>query len=686
MLLRLLLAVFLLATPTAAGFLYWQSLEGGGSLVSSHIKPLQNGRPDAVSGQTEQAEPQRHVFTDIVQSGEAVIAVGERGQIWRSTDQGENWTPASTGVDALLTATAFFSIEEGLAVGHRGTVLRTSDSGQTWSRIALPLEHPERFTALDVTFVNEQSGYIVGSQGLILETHNRGHSWQKSSFPETGENLNAVIALPSGRTIVVSDRGDIYFKTPKSKHWKEADTPFFSALNGALSTGIGDGVIVYGADGTVLHSGDGGESWSRLKAASKVHYYSGLRAADGSIVLGGEHGILVRRTPDQQMFYLEENHPTGAVLSMVESTAGNLIIAGIQGLGRLADDRYRFVDDHLGLTGQLRTRQLLAQRETQELLMHAENAGLTQDGYPALHKEWFRLDAVATDQTSLLSPKLFPQIGGLYESLVTADEAKHFTLVSLWVNLNTVAGSKHIPFLPGVKSGEAFNEADSQALSFWVRQAAIEGFLIDRASRRVSFHVLPQTRWSTHNNPTDVEQTEAFLNRLYQTQHHESFELQPPQRMTLASLAAPAQAAEPSMHEQSSRYIYSLTYEQSALSHCDLPTIWALADRLDLPLRAIEGVKTTLSVAEIAKEKEASSMNNWKWYTPPSPQIKRSGHPSTWIRRYGCIHTIALVYGEKGAPNITDTLSATVKQVVGSNLAQEVHPEIVVRPYQSRAH
>ncbi len=125
----------------------------------------------------------RHIFLDIAAVDDALIAVGESGQIWRSSDAGESWQSVDSGVSGLLTAVSAASGKELWAVGHRGTVLFSDDAGLNWQqRPPGGLESPD-FVALDVAFGSEGHGYIVGADGFLIVTSDGGETWSRHAQP-----------------------------------------------------------------------------------------------------------------------------------------------------------------------------------------------------------------------------------------------------------------------------------------------------------------------------------------------------------------------------------------------------------------------------------------------------------------------------------------------------------------------
>ncbi|MDB5898537.1 MAG: hypothetical protein JWP41_2139, partial [Ramlibacter sp.] len=80
------------------------------------------------------ARPERAVLLAAAQAGARVVAVGERGIIVLSADNGGSWKQVPAPVSVTLTALRFADAVNGVAVGHGGVVLATADGGSTWAQ------------------------------------------------------------------------------------------------------------------------------------------------------------------------------------------------------------------------------------------------------------------------------------------------------------------------------------------------------------------------------------------------------------------------------------------------------------------------------------------------------------------------------------------------------------------------
>jgi photosystem II stability/assembly factor-like uncharacterized protein len=154
----------------------------------------------------------RSVMLSVANAGSRLVAVGERGFIILSDDNGLTWKQVSSPVSLTLVKVRFVDDCEGWAVGHAGVVLHSADGGQSWSRqldgvegAQLELEDARQQAAradhevnaeerlaqaqqlvddgpdmplLDVLFFNARDGIVVGAYGLAFATRDGGTTWQ----------------------------------------------------------------------------------------------------------------------------------------------------------------------------------------------------------------------------------------------------------------------------------------------------------------------------------------------------------------------------------------------------------------------------------------------------------------------------------------------------------------------------
>ena len=87
-----------------------------------------------VKGLLSKQTMSRILLTGIARTGNRIVAVGDRGYVVFSNDNGETWERAEAPANLpLLTAVHFFDNKTGWAVGHDAVILKSIDEGLTWT-------------------------------------------------------------------------------------------------------------------------------------------------------------------------------------------------------------------------------------------------------------------------------------------------------------------------------------------------------------------------------------------------------------------------------------------------------------------------------------------------------------------------------------------------------------------------
>ncbi len=106
--------------------------------------------------------------------------------IFHTTNGGRTWNAFPVGQGTVIREITFLNRSTGWAVGHKGILVTTADQGQSWKRSNSFSDGLLR----SVVFINEKLGFIAGdkdSNGTTLwQTNDGGKSWVKvqNDFPD----------------------------------------------------------------------------------------------------------------------------------------------------------------------------------------------------------------------------------------------------------------------------------------------------------------------------------------------------------------------------------------------------------------------------------------------------------------------------------------------------------------------
>lgn len=307
-------------------------------------------------------------FLAVSRAGQRLVAVGIRGQIALSDDDGASWRAASSPVSVDLVALHFPSEKMGWAVGHGGVVLHSADGGLSWVRqlegrraaeisgthLARRLEVPgidrERYQRLledekwlqesggmqpflDVHFEDERTGHVVGTFNRIFHTRDGGRSWEAwIDRIDNPSSLHINAAAGAGGTIYLAgEQGAVWRKDAGAQGFVLMQTPYDGTLFGLAVLGPRR-VLAFGMRGNVFRSEDGGEGWQPVRLSGHGGVTGATRLASGEIVLVTQAGTVERSRDEGRSFAPVKMKAPMAYADVVEARAGVLVLAGAEGL------------------------------------------------------------------------------------------------------------------------------------------------------------------------------------------------------------------------------------------------------------------------------------------------------------------------------------------------------------------
>jgi photosystem II stability/assembly factor-like uncharacterized protein len=249
------------------------------------------------SGPLPKVTMERLLLIDAAHMGSRVVAVGDRGYIVLSDDNGGTWRRAKSPAAPLLTAVEFVDAKHGWAVGHDSVILATVDGGESWTeQFSAPAEQRP---LLDVLFIDTQRGFAIGAYAAFYETTDGGKSWNPRKVIEDDKHLNAFVRLPEGRLIILGEAGTILASQDAGATWTVVPSPYKGSLFGGLVADDG-AVVAFGLRGRIFRSTDAGKTWMAVDNASVATLMGGSKLPDGTLVIAGNGGtVLVSRDNGQ---------------------------------------------------------------------------------------------------------------------------------------------------------------------------------------------------------------------------------------------------------------------------------------------------------------------------------------------------------------------------------------------------
>ena len=303
----------------------------------------------------------RTLVNGLTLAGQRLVAVGQRGHVLLSDDQGKSWQQASVPASSDLVAVSFPSAERGWAVGHDGVVLASTDGGLSWVRQldgrtlgdvlikhytasgdAKWLAEAQRFASqgaenplLDVWFDDANNGVVVGAFGLALRTADGGKSWQPLMHAiDNPKALHLYAVRRVGGELYIAGEQGLLLKLDRERgRFVALSVPYQGTLFGVV--GNDRVVLAFGLRGNVVRSTDSGRTWGPVSTGVTAGLTAGALDERGRIVLTSQAGHVLVSTDDGATLTplkTERAQPTAAV---TRAGAGMLVLGGPRGIQTL---------------------------------------------------------------------------------------------------------------------------------------------------------------------------------------------------------------------------------------------------------------------------------------------------------------------------------------------------------------
>ena len=272
------------------------------------------------------------LLLDVHGGGERAVAVGERGHILLSTDDGNNWRQVAAPTRRTLTGVFLIDDKTVWAVGHQSVILKSGDGGETWAKANA--ENDPETAYLDILFLDAKTGFIVGSYGKFLSTSDGGKTWTEAK-QDDDPHLSHIIAAPDGGLWLTGEFGTVRRSGDRDKRWVPLSTPYEGTFFGAVPFAK-RGALVFGLRGNIFRSGDGGE-WLKIESPTKALLHAGLALADGRLVLAAAAGQLLVSADEGRSFHLAvwPGAASATATSLWQASDGGLLLASDKGMYRL---------------------------------------------------------------------------------------------------------------------------------------------------------------------------------------------------------------------------------------------------------------------------------------------------------------------------------------------------------------
>ncbi len=259
--------------------------------------------------------------------------------VFRSTDNGLNWTPSSEGIteaeSQYAQVHALAVMGQNVVVGTENGLFLSADTGTSWVR------ENDGFASTFVIslFANGNSLYAGTTEDSVFVTNDSGSQWNSSS---SGITMSQFVSSDQIESFAVSGK-NLYLATLFDGVFKSSDNGTSwnwlpaSQIGATYSVTSVSSFLLIGTDDGIYRSSDSGVTWTYSNSGTQIGY---LAAVGSTLWAAGLAGGIIRSENGGDSW---ENASTGLsssafVTSFVE--VGDEILAGTsaEGIYRSSDN------------------------------------------------------------------------------------------------------------------------------------------------------------------------------------------------------------------------------------------------------------------------------------------------------------------------------------------------------------
>ncbi len=263
-----------------------------------------------------------------------LIAVGERGHVLLSEDDGKSWNQVQVPTRATLTGVYFIDRQNGWIVGHDQVILKTTDGGSSWKLVYENIEAESPL--LDIYFLDADHGYAIGAYGQFLESFDGGTSWAGRWIGEDDFHLNQIITV-GNQLFIAAEAGFAYRSIDSGATWTLLDPDYRGSFFGIYPLAE-NSLLLFGLRGHLFRSDNSGDDWVKVETGTEGSLTSGLRLHDGTLVVSGLAGTLLISKDNGRSFVLHQDLDRKGFSQVLQAPDGTIVAVGNFGIATLSQD------------------------------------------------------------------------------------------------------------------------------------------------------------------------------------------------------------------------------------------------------------------------------------------------------------------------------------------------------------
>ena len=293
-------------------------------------------------GWTQTNGPYGGTIISLHATPEGILFAGtNEGGIFRSTDGGETWAPASEGLRVYennMLPVIFVLAQKGntLYAGTNGNLFYSIDSGDSWQQLA---HFQDEIGISGIAFIGDTIYIGRHTEDSVFFSNDNGRSWTQIDGGLTGRGGPSLFAI--GTTLFAKTQRQLFRLKAGEDSWTKL-TAVSDVSEKIVSFAISENNLYAAtADGGLFRSTDMGNSWNSIKPKTMQHFSGELAALGNTLFYIGSNsanGRVFRSTDaGNSLMMFNSNLTNQSILSVTVLSEKILYVGTSSGVFRSGD-------------------------------------------------------------------------------------------------------------------------------------------------------------------------------------------------------------------------------------------------------------------------------------------------------------------------------------------------------------
>jgi len=255
------------------------------------------------------------------------------GGVFRSMDNGNNWTAVNTGLTNTDISSLAINSSGHIFAGNRSGVFRSVNNGDNWSLVNTGLKN----AGTSSFAINNSNGNIFAgsADSGVFRSMNNGDNWMAVNTGLTNTKVQSLAINPTTRDIFAGTAAGVFRSLDNGDNWRAVNAGLTNVQSLAINS---SGHIFAGtASGGVFRSMDNGDNWTPVNAGlTNTNVQSLAINSSGHIFAGTSGGVFSSMDNGNTWMHVLSGKNVKALAS---NSSGHIFA------GTIGDGVYRSTDD-----------------------------------------------------------------------------------------------------------------------------------------------------------------------------------------------------------------------------------------------------------------------------------------------------------------------------------------------------